>query len=112
MSAMSGDYDCVIGLGVVIAGDTPHHEVIAHSTAHALQDAALRAEVPIINGIVVTNDRAQAELRCKGALDRGCEFAQAALTMAYHRVTLGARLDEVDAEERSKRDGKDPFAQN
>ena len=56
--------------------------------------------------------RAQAELRCKGALDRGCEFAQAALTMAYHRVTLGARLDEVDAEERSKRDGKDPFAQN
>lgn len=112
MSAMSGDYDCVIGLGVVIAGDTPHHEVIAHSTAHALQDAALRAEVPIINGIVVTNDRAQAELRCKGALDRGCEFAQAALTMAFHRVTLGARLDEVDAEERSKRDGKDPFAQN
>jgi hypothetical protein len=32
--------------------------------------------------------------------------------MAFHRVTLGARLDEVDAEERSKRDGKDPFAQN
>jgi hypothetical protein len=67
---------------------------------------------PIINGIVVTNDRAQAELRCKGNLDRGCEFAQAALTMAYHRVALGARLDEVDAEERSKRDGRDPFAQN
>lgn len=40
---MSGDFDCVIGLGVVIAGDTPHHEIIAHSTAQALQDAALRS---------------------------------------------------------------------
>ncbi len=112
MTAMTGDYDCVIALGVVIAGDTPHHEVIAHSTAKALQDVCLRAEVPVINGIVVTNTREQAEARCKGPLDRGTEFAQAALAMAAHRIELGERLDQVEDEERRRREGQDPFAQN
>jgi len=111
MAAMSGDYDCVIALGVVIAGDTPHHEIIAHSTATALQDVAIRSEVPVINGIVVTHSREQAVARCQGALDRGTEFAHAALTMARHRVTLGERLDQVEDEER-KRGGSEPFAQN
>jgi 6,7-dimethyl-8-ribityllumazine synthase len=108
MSAMSGDYDCVIALGVVIAGDTPHHEVIAHSTAQALQDAAIRSEVPVINGIVVTNSREQAVARCQGQLDRGAEFAHAALAMARHRIALGERLDQVEDEER-KRGGQEPF---
>ncbi len=112
MTAMTGDYDCVIALGVVIAGDTPHHEVIAHSTAKALQDVCLRAEVPVINGIVVTNTREQAEARCTGDLDRGTEFARAALTMAAHRIELGERLDQVEDEERRRREGQDPFAQN
>lgn len=111
MTAMSGDFDCVIGLGVVVAGDTPHHEIIAHSTATALQDAAIRSEVPVINGIVVTNNREQAVARCQGSLDRGTEFAHAALTMARHRITLGERLDQVEEEER-KRGGQEPFAQN
>jgi 6,7-dimethyl-8-ribityllumazine synthase len=111
MSAMTGDYDCVIALGVVVAGDTPHHEIIAHSTAAALQDAAIRSEIPVINGIVVTNSREQAVARCQGALDRGTEFAHAALTMARHRLALGERLDQVEDEER-KRGGSEPFAQN
>ena len=111
MLALSGDYDCIIGLGVVVAGDTPHHEIIAHSTAQALQDAAIRSEVPVINGIVVTNNREQAVARCQGTLDRGTEFAHAALTMARHRITLGERLDQVEEEER-KRGGQEPFAQN
>lgn len=111
MCAMTGDYDCIIALGVVVAGDTPHHEIIAHSTAKALQDVTMRSEVPVINGIIVTHTRAQAVERCQGALDRGTEFAHAALTMAHHRVTLGGRLDQVEDEER-KRGGPDPFAQN
>ncbi len=111
MSAMTGDYDCVIALGVVIAGDTPHHEIIAHSSAAALQDAAIRSEVPVINGIVVTLNREQAVARCQGPLDRGTEFAHAALAMARHRIALGERLDQVEEEER-KRGGQEPFAQN
>lgn len=95
MTAMSGEFDCVITLGVVIAGDTPHHEIIAQSTAQALQEIAIRSEVPVINGIVVTNTREQAEARCRGSLDRGTEFAQAGLVMAQHRRVLSERLDEL-----------------
>lgn len=112
MLAMMGEVDCVIALGVVIAGDTPHHEVIAVSTAQALQDAALRSEVPIINGIIVTLDRSQAEARCRGSHDRGSEFARAALAMAVHRLTLGARLDQIEAEEKGRQEGQGPFVQN
>ena len=112
MTAMSGECDCVIVLGVVIAGDTPHHEIIAHSTAHALQETSLRSEVPVINGIVVTNTRAQAEARCTGDLDRGTEFAQAALAMAAHRKVLGERLDQLDIADGNKFGGSNPFAPN
>jgi 6,7-dimethyl-8-ribityllumazine synthase len=112
MLAMTGEYDAIIGLGVVIAGETPHHEIIAASTAAALQNSALRSEVPMINGIIVTLDRAQAEARCTGILDRGPEFARAALEMAVHRVTLGEHLEKIDDEERSQKKDVDPFAQN
>ncbi len=105
MTASSGEFDCVIVLGVVIAGDTPHHEIIGQSTAVALQEVAIRSEVPVINGIVVTNNRAQAEQRCLGSLDRGTEFAQAALVMAQHRQTLGERLDTLE-------DLDEPFDKN
>src|ERR1044071_4853873 len=33
--------DCVIGLGVLIAGDTSHHEMVGTSVSHALQRVAL-----------------------------------------------------------------------
>jgi len=112
MLAMTGEYDCVVALGVVVAGETPHHEVIAASTAAALQETALRSEVPVINGIVVALDAAQAEARCRGALDRGAEFGRAALEMALHRIELGERLDQIAAEEKSRKDGEEPFAQN
>jgi 6,7-dimethyl-8-ribityllumazine synthase len=112
MLAMTGEYDAVIGLGVVIAGETPHHEIIATSTASALQSSALRSEVPMINGIIVTLDRAQAEARCTGLMDRGPEFARAALEMAVHRVELGEHLEQIDDEERARKKGVDPFAQN
>jgi 6,7-dimethyl-8-ribityllumazine synthase len=105
MTASSGEFDCVIVLGVVIAGDTPHHEIIGQSTALALQEIAIRSEVPVINGIVVTNNRAQAEQRCQGSLDRGTEFAEAALVMAQHRQNLGERLDALE-------DLDEPFDKN
>ncbi len=98
MLAQTGEYDCVIALGLIIAGDTLHHEVIAQSTAVALQGIAMQTEVPVINGILTTNTRAQAEERVTGGLDRGAEFAHAALEMAWHHVQLGDYLDALDEE--------------
>lgn len=80
--ATGGQYDCVIGLGVLIAGDTNHHEMVGDSVSHALQQVALKTGVPVINGVIVVNSLAQAEERCVGKIDRGAEFAAAALEMA------------------------------
>ncbi len=102
MLAETDEYDAVIALGVVIAGDTPHHEIIAHSTAVALQQIAIATTVPMINGIVVTNNEEQAKERTVGKIARGTEFAECAMEMAWHAAIL---LDEVlDADE--KRDGE------
>jgi len=79
-----GGLDAVIVLGVVVAGDTDHHRIIGDSTAVALQQLAILKSVPIINGILVVNDRAQAEARCTGEIDRGPEFARSALEMARY----------------------------
>ena len=76
------DFDAIIVIGVVIAGDTNHHEIIGDSTATALLDLSIAQKVPVINGILVVNNLAQAEARAGETINRGKEFAQAALEMA------------------------------
>lgn len=94
--AGSGELNCVIALGVVIAGQTPHHEIIANSTAFALQKASLDNTVPIINGIVVTHTLEQAEERCMGTINRGKEFALAAVEMAMMHEEMQSLMDPDD----------------
>ncbi|MBX3736661.1 MAG: 6,7-dimethyl-8-ribityllumazine synthase [Candidatus Didemnitutus sp.] len=86
--AATGRFDCVIALGVLIGGDTNHHEMVGESVSHALQQVALGTGVPVINGVIVTDTLAQARARCVGKLDRGAEFARAGLEMAALRRTL------------------------
>lgn len=80
--ADGGRHDCLIALGVLIGGDTNHHEMVGNSVSQALQQISLAARRPVINGVIVADTRAQAEARCLGPINRGAEFAQAALTMA------------------------------
>ena len=80
---------CVIGLGVLIAGDTNHHEMVGQSVSHALQRVALATGTPVINGVMVVDNLEQAEARCLGAISRGAEFARAALAMAALRKSVG-----------------------
>jgi len=74
--------DCVVALGVLIGGDTRHHEMVGQSVSHALQTLALASGIPIINGVIVADTLAQARTRCVGKINRGAEFASAALDMA------------------------------
>lgn len=86
--AASGQFDCVLALGLLIGGDTNHHEMVGDSVSHALQGVAIQTRVPVINGVIVTNNLAQAKARCIGKINRGAEFAHAALEMAALRRTL------------------------
>jgi len=80
--ANHSDFDAIIVIGVVIAGDTSHHQIIGDSTATALLNLSIAQKVPVINGILVVNTLAQAEARAGEEINRGKEFAQAALEMA------------------------------
>ena len=80
--AIGAQCDCVIGLGVLIAGNTSHHEMVGQSVSQALQHVALETGVPVINGVLVVNTPDQARERCVGSINRGAEFAAAALKMA------------------------------
>ena len=86
--AATGRFHAVIALGVLIAGDTNHHEMVGDAVAHALMRVSLDTGVPAINGVVVVNTREQAEVRTIGKYDRGAEFAAAALEMAALNKSL------------------------
>jgi 6,7-dimethyl-8-ribityllumazine synthase len=88
--ARGGRRDVIVALGVLIGGDTNHHEMVGQSVSHALQGIAVATGVPVINGVIVANTRAQAVARCRGRINRGAEFAAAALAMAALKRSLRA----------------------
>ena len=83
--AAGGALHCVIALGVLIKGDTMHHQIVGQSVTDALQQVALATRTPVINGVLVVETQKQAEVRCRGKINRGAEFARAALAMAALR---------------------------
>jgi len=86
--AQSARFDVFVALGVLIRGDTIHYELIADAASHALQRVALDTRTPVINGVIAVETAAQAAARCGGRIDRGAEFARAALEMADLKLRL------------------------
>jgi len=82
--AQSGRFDCLAALGCVVRGDTYHFEVVANESARGLMDVALEVGIPVANGILTTDDEAQAKAR----LGKGAEAVRAALEMAELRRKL------------------------
>ena len=74
--------DVCIALGVIIRGGTLHYELVARAAAQGLMRVALDTGIPVINGVIVAESRRQAAARCGGRIQRGAEFARAALEMA------------------------------
>src|ERR1044071_8992984 len=80
--AASGEYHAVIALGCVIRGDTPHFEYVAGECARGLMDAGLATGVPVIFGVLTTENLAQAEERADVArMNKRRESMEAALEM-------------------------------
>jgi 6,7-dimethyl-8-ribityllumazine synthase len=82
MFAASGGVDAVIALGCVIRGDTPHFDYVAGECARGLMDAGLTTGVPVIFGVLTTENQAQAEERADlTRMNKGRESLEAALEM-------------------------------
>jgi 6,7-dimethyl-8-ribityllumazine synthase len=76
-------YDCVIVVGAVIRGETPHFDFIAGEANRGLSLLQGEFGVPIGNGLLTTDNMNQAEARAGGGHgNKGWDAALAALEMA------------------------------
>jgi 6,7-dimethyl-8-ribityllumazine synthase len=66
----------------VIRGDTPHFDYVAGECARGLMDAGLSTGVPVVFGVLTTENAAQADERADVArMNKGRESMEAALEM-------------------------------
>jgi 6,7-dimethyl-8-ribityllumazine synthase len=80
--AESGQVDVVICLGAVIRGGTPHFDFVAGECAAGVTRAALDTGVPVIFGVLTTDDFDQAMDRAGGTEgNKGREAAVTAIEM-------------------------------
>ncbi|TPK66496.1 6,7-dimethyl-8-ribityllumazine synthase [Mesorhizobium sp. B2-4-19] len=86
------NYDGFVALGTIIRGDTYHFDIVANESSRALMDLSVQDSVCVGNGIVTTENDAQAWTRAKRSEgDKGGFAARAALTMIALKEQLGAR---------------------
>jgi 6,7-dimethyl-8-ribityllumazine synthase len=68
---------CIVALGCVIRGETPHFDFVAGEAASGLQLAALETGVPVTFGVLTVENAEQAEAR----IDKAAEAVRSALEM-------------------------------
>ena len=72
-------YDALVALGCVVRGETFHFEVVATESARGILDVQLETGIPVANGVLTTENDAQAAAR---APVKGAEAARVAVEMA------------------------------
>jgi len=81
--ARSERYDAVICLGAVIRGSTAHFDYVAGGVAGGISSVALETGVPIIFGVITTENIEQAIERAGTKMgNKGFEAAVSAIEMA------------------------------
>ena len=80
---LNGGYDAIIILGSVIRGETPHFDYICEGVTYGIARLNASQEIPVIYGLLTTNDLQQAKDRSGGKLgNKGDECAVDAIKMA------------------------------
>ena len=88
--AGSGRYDAVIALGCVIRGETMHFELVANEASHGLGQAAVDTGVPVIFGVLATENLEQALDRAGGKMgNAGWNAAVSAIETANLLEQIG-----------------------
>lgn len=87
--ASSKKYDAVICLGAVIKGDTPHFDYIAAEVTKGIASTGLKTGVPVIFGVITTDNLEQAIERAgTKSGNKGAEAAMTAIEMANLNTAL------------------------
>jgi 6,7-dimethyl-8-ribityllumazine synthase len=82
-------YACIVALGAIVRGETPHFEYVASECASGLQLAGIETGVPVSFGVLTVENVEQAEARIPKAGDA----VRSALEMAdlFARLRASAR---------------------
>jgi len=95
--AASGRFEAVICLGALIRGATSHFDYVAAEAAKGIAQAALATSVPVIFGVLTTDNIEQAIERAgTKAGNKGFAAAESALEMANLVRRLNADLPETE----------------
>jgi len=87
--ADSGRYDCVICLGCIIRGATPHFDYVAAESSKGIAQVAMKSDCPVAFGILTTETIEQAIERAgTKAGNKGWDAALAAVEMANLLKTI------------------------
>lgn len=77
-----GGHECIITLGCVVRGETPHFHYVCAEATRGLGAVARTADVPVVFGVLTTDTMEQALARSEeGPGNKGWEAALAALQM-------------------------------
>lgn len=80
--AMSNKYDCVICLGAVIRGETPHFEYISSQVSRGVSSVGLESQIPVTFGILTCDTLEQAIERAGAKSgNKGWDAAVSAMEM-------------------------------
>jgi 6,7-dimethyl-8-ribityllumazine synthase len=81
--AQTSSFAAVICLGAVIRGETTHYDYVCEQVSQGCQKVALKHNIPVIFGILTTENEAQAFDRLGGSHgNKGHDAADCALAMA------------------------------
>jgi len=72
--------DAIVTLGAIIRGETKHFDFISKECTRAIQDLSLEFDIPIIFGVLTTENAGQAFDR-SGKKDKGYEVMKSAFQM-------------------------------
>lgn len=76
------EVDAVIILGCVVKGDTPHFDYVCMGVTQGITELNANGDIPVIYGLITTNNMQQAEDRSGGKLgNKGDECAITAIKM-------------------------------
>lgn len=79
--AKSNKYRAIISLGCVIRGETDHYDYVCQQVSHGCQQIMLEFNIPVIFGVLTTNNFKQAKERISKKNHKGIEAADTALEM-------------------------------
>lgn len=82
-AAKTGKYNAIITLGAVIKGSTGHYDFVASEVSKGIAHVSLETGVPVIFGVLTTDNLEQAIERAgTKAGNKGSEAAKSAIEMA------------------------------